>query len=739
MVAALLEKSTFSAGELDPALHARQDLARYQTGLAKCENFVVMVEGGVTRRPGTKFVVALKNEAQKGLQLPFEFSIDDSYMLVFNAGVMRVQRNGGVVEASPGVPYELATAVFTEDKLEKIRAAQSGDVVFIAWGGPPKAISRLGHTNWTLTDYVNLRGPVEPQNTDTAKTIQASAQTGSVTLTASSSIFKASHIGSIWRLDEANISNVPRWVGNETSLATNNLRRNAGIVYSVVSGTDAGPNPPQHSEGTVLSGQGKVAWAYEHSGYGYVKITAVASGTSATATVIGKLPSDVVSAATYRWYEAAWSDERGWPDQVLLDDNALFWFRGNKGWRSKGNDFYDFEVSAEDDSAIAAALTAPNGQLVDIQWALNAGVIVLGTRSGEWTLRSGGDPFQPLTLANVRALPGTTEGSAPHRPQPVDGGAVFIGRSRRRLHFARFERIAEALEVDELTLYARNILKGAAIDLAYQRDPYRVIWVAQATGELCAISFRPDQEVIGWSRHPMPNGFVEDVAVITSADGQSSELWMIVRRVIDGQTRRYVEVMQAYFQPVDIDAPTALGAWFVDSGLRYQGVPKQTFDGLDHLKGQEVAVFADGIEHKRVTVNDDGEIMLDREASDVVAGLPIRGYVKTLKFEAQVEGSSTKGTAKNADSVWVERLYAAGGTILVNGEDLSDEMREEYSEQLLLTGQEAPPAARNLVSGGIDVKVLSAPDDKLEVELTCDGVYPFTLTGLSPHAQLMEG
>ena len=737
MVAAQLEKTTFSAGEVDPALHARQDLARNQTGLAACENFVVMVEGGVTRRPGTKFVVPLKDEAQRGLQVPFEFSIDDSYMLVINDQVMRVLRNGGVVEASPGVPYELATAVFTEAVLDKIRTAQSGDVIFVAWGGPPKRITRRNHADWLLDDYVNLRGPVEPQNTDTTKTIQASAQTGSVTLTASSPIFDVKHVGSIWRLDEANVSNVARWVGNETGLAGGNLRRNAGIVYSVASGTDAGPNPPQHTEGTVLSGNGKVAWAYEHSGYGFVTITAVASGTSATATVIGKLPSDVVSAATYRWYEAAWSDLKGWPDQVLLDDNALFWARGNKAWRSKANDFYDFEVTAEDDSAIAAALSAPNGQLVDIQWLLNAGVILLGTRSGEWTMRAGADPFQPLTLANVRALPGTTEGSAPHRPQAVDGGAVFIGRSKKRLHFAKFERIAEEIAVDELTLYARNILKGAAIDLAYQRDPNRVIWIVQATGELVAISFRPDQEVLGWSRHPLRNGAVEDVAVITSADGQASELWLIVRRVIDGQTRRYVEVMQPYFEPLDRDAPTAAGAWFVDSGLRYQGAPVSAVTNLDHLEGQEVAIFADGIEHKNLTV-EGGGLTLDRAASDIVVGLPIRSYVKTLKFEATVEGGSTKGTAKNADNVWVERLYSAGGELIVNGGDLSDDMREQYTEQLLLTGQEAPPSVRPLVSGGIAVRTLAEPGDKLEVELICAGVYPFTLTGLSPHAQFME-
>lgn len=732
MTAATLEKTVFSAGEVDPALHARTDLGRYQTGLATCENFVVMVEGGVTRRPGTRYVGELKTIAQRGLLLPFEFSVDDAYMLAFNDGAMRVYRNGGVILSQPGVPFELETPAFTEAVLDKLRWAQSGDVLFIAWGGQPKVITRRDHDDWVIADYVNLRGPVEPQNTDRGRTMSASAQTGNVTLTANFAAFKPGHVGSTWRLDEANLANVPRWKGNETGLAAGNLRRNGGRVYSVVSGTDAGPNPPQHDEGDELSGQGNVVWRFEHAGSAYLKITGWISANQVRATVIGKLPGDVVGASvSYRWYEAAWSDEKGWPTHVLLNDNGLWWFGQNKCWRTKPGDFYDFEISAEEDSGIAIGLTSPNGQLVDIQWASNAGVVVLGTRSSEWMLRGGSDPFAGLTIANVRAIPDGTEGSAPHRPQAVDGGVVFIGRSQRRLHFAEFDRVSEKIKVDELTLYARNILKGAATDLAYQRDPYRVIWVPQATGELVAITFRPDQEIVGWHRHPLVNGVVEDVGVIASPDASHSQLWLIVRREIGGETRRYVEVMQAYFQPLDIDAPTAAGAWFVDSGLRYQGEPTNLITGLAHLAGQTVNVLADGVQHDPVKVDGAGRIRLSRRCRDVLVGLPIKGRVRTLRFETQLEAGSSKGLARTADSVLVETLYAAGGEVTIVG--------SRFAEQLLLAGDIPPPAGPwPLTSGSERLPLIGDIEDQLQVEIVCDGVYPFTLTGLSPHLQMTE-
>ena len=734
MVMANLDRSQFSAGELDPALHARKDLARNQSGLKACENYVVMVEGGLTRTPGTAYVAPLKTEAQRGKLVPFEFSVDDNYMLAFNDGVMRVHRNGGVIvdPGSPPDPYELAVP-FAEADLPNLRWAQSADVIFFAWNKQPKVLTRKDHDDWTIADYGNLRGPVEPQNTDATVTISASAATGSVTLTASSAIFQAGHVGSIWRLDEANLANIPTWKGNEKPLAVGNLRRNGGKVYqgaSIASGDDAEPNPPTHEEGEVLAGAGNVVWKYLHSGYGHVKITAFTDTTHVTADVIGLLPGDVVAPnATYRWYEAAWSDVKGWPKQVRLADNSLVWTDRNRFWRSKVTDLYDFEISTNDDSAIATRIFSQDGALVDIQWVLNAGILVLGTRSGEWIVRGGSDPFEPLTLTNIRLVPDTNEGSAPHIPQPVDGGAVFIGRSRDRLHFAKFDRVSEDIDMSELTLYARNILRGVAKVLAYQRDPHRVVWIATEAGELISVTFRPDQEVIGWARHPDVNGVVEDLAVIASPDAGYTQLWMVVRRSIDGADRRFIETMAPFFKPANFAAADASGAWMVRCGLRYQGAPATTISGLDHLKGQEVAIMTGGMQHERRVVSAAGEIVLQYASADVLVGLPIRGRIRTLSAETTIDGNGTKGTKKKAVSVLLERLFGAGGSLSANN---------GFAEPLLLSGHVMPSGAQPLETASRPVTVESPIEDFMEIELVNDTVYPDTILGLSPHVNFVE-
>ncbi|WP_407160839.1 hypothetical protein [Bradyrhizobium sp. STM 3557] len=61
-----VEKSSFASGEISPELSAATDLRTYQTGVARQENMVTLIEGAMTRRPGTRFVLELKDETQTG-------------------------------------------------------------------------------------------------------------------------------------------------------------------------------------------------------------------------------------------------------------------------------------------------------------------------------------------------------------------------------------------------------------------------------------------------------------------------------------------------------------------------------------------------------------------------------------------------------------------------------------------------------------------------------------------------
>src|SRR2546422_10104068 len=75
-------QSNFTGGEISPRLFGRVDLAKYQHSLALCKNFRILPHGGLTRRPGTRYVATVKNSADGPCRLiPFSFSDTQEYVL----------------------------------------------------------------------------------------------------------------------------------------------------------------------------------------------------------------------------------------------------------------------------------------------------------------------------------------------------------------------------------------------------------------------------------------------------------------------------------------------------------------------------------------------------------------------------------------------------------------------------------------------------------------------------------
>lgn len=720
-----VERSTFAGGEGSPPLRARSDLAVSQIQVKICENMIVLYEGGLTRRPGTRFVCELRDESQQSAPIPFRFSGADSYLIVINGGKARLLTGGGVVLAS-GAPYEFDVPWAAAD-LPNLRPAADGNDIFVACQGyQTRILTRLAAASWRVDLYQSNGGPFDTQNLDQAKTIQASAVTGSgIALTANEDRFLADDIGSIWRLDEPNLSATPYWVANG-AIAVGDQRRYQGNTYENLGGTAVGPNPPTFTEGTWDAGYGTVVWRYLHAGYGIVRITAVADARHATADVIGQLPASVVSGATWRWWPPAWSNNKGWPQLATFVQQRLGLFLGPYEWLSRPNNAFDHTPTVNPDSAIADRLRSTTGSLVNIEWAATDGLfLVLGSRDGNWIVRSA-TLGQALTAASALPSEENREGAASHIPSIVDGGVLSIGRTRKRLFFVKVDRLSGELAISEVTKAARHVLKGKAQWLAWQRDPNRIEWISCQDGTLVGMTWMPEEKVLGLHRHPLVNGFVEWVAAIPTSDEGSSDLYLCVRRQINGRTRRYIEILADYF-PVEVEVETATGAWYLDCALEYNGAPTATISNLGHLEGQRVRVFGDGRYVGEFTVVL-GAVQLPLNVSQAVVGLPSSYRVKSLPIPTTLPDGSAKGKMQRANHVALDVLNAAGGKIRINDgkwEALTRSGDAPYTgPQKLFTGTLTP---RSLVSG-------EAPT--LSWEIQGDSPFPFTLLGVTPTAEI---
>ena len=313
MATKLLQPS-FTGGELSPSLYARTDLARYATSLRTAKNFIVRPYGGVSNRPGFRFVGEVGDSAVRHRLIPFIYSTETAYVLELGDEVMRIYANAGIVESAPDTPVEVVTP-WSEADLPSLRFTQSADVMYFAHPDyPPMKLSRTGATTFVLDEYEPREGPFRPYNTDEAVYMTASAQTGAVTVTCNADVFTADMVGSFVYLEAKELTNIKPWTQGERGISVGALRRSDGKTYKAVtvpSGSDwteTGSWRPVHDVGRAWDGGGTtdartngtqdwkvgIEWEYQDSGYGIVLITGYTNATTVTGVVVRQLPAAVV-------------------------------------------------------------------------------------------------------------------------------------------------------------------------------------------------------------------------------------------------------------------------------------------------------------------------------------------------------------------------------------------------------------------------------------------------------------
>ena len=129
---------------------------------------------------------------------------------------------------------------------------------------------------------------------------------------------------------------------------------------------------------------------------------------------------------------------------------------------------------------------------------------------------------------------------------------------------------------------------------------------------------------------------VESVAII-NGDEDEDQVWVIIKRWINGAVRRYVE----YFTPFNFSKDLT-AFHYVDSGLAYSGGSTTSLTGLDHLEGEQVAIVGDGAAQNNKTVSS-GAVTIDTSSEEAKIGLLYSSDLQTMRLdEGYSETTQTK-------------------------------------------------------------------------------------------------
>ncbi len=641
--------TNFSTGELDPLLRARVDLQQYGNALAKATNVLIQPQGGLRRRPGTKHILELPNtsteSAGNGVRLvPFQFSVDDSYMLCFTHNRMYVIKNGVVQANINGSGNNYLTTTIGSSIVDDMCWTQSADTLIVVHPDlQPVQIQRTSDTAWTASTITFDTVPKYAFNidfhTNNSETLTVSAVSGNITLTTTSS-----------KHDTGTAQ-----AGASTTITLKSASSSVddyfnGLYITITGGTGAGQvriiedyvgstkvvtvdrawttAPNSTSTYSITSWTTEAVNQYINvTPQGRARITRYVSATVVEAiTEYPFFNTDTIAAG--RWelehnYEDVWSSTRGWPRSVTFHEGRLY-FGGSKSrpstiWGSKIGLFFDFvpNESLDDDAVEATLDTNELNVITDI---ISSKDFQAFTTGGEFYVpQQGTDPITPLTFTFKQVSrngikPGT-------RVQSVETGSVYIQRQGKSLNEFLFSDTQLTYITQRISLLSGHLLKGPqriALRRASSTEEADLLLMTNTNdGSMAVFSIMRSQQITSPSEYTTDGEFI-DVGV------DVTQIYCVTKRVFNSTTRYFIERFQD-----DLYTDCA-----------FTGGAAASASGLPHI-GKALDVITDGVPQSDETVSGGGSVTFDRASTtSYEVGLPITVYVKTMPVEIKLQTGS---------------------------------------------------------------------------------------------------
>jgi hypothetical protein len=155
-------KRLFNSGEFSPKVYGRTDIDRYAGAVKTLTNFVPIPQGGIVRRPGTRYIATANSNNVK--LIPFQFSTTQAYVIEAGNGYMRFYKDGGVILDGNNASYSIASN-YTVNDVGKLQFAQSFDTLYLYHQNhTPHQLTRTAHNSWTLNAVSFNNAPADWSN-----------------------------------------------------------------------------------------------------------------------------------------------------------------------------------------------------------------------------------------------------------------------------------------------------------------------------------------------------------------------------------------------------------------------------------------------------------------------------------------------------------------------------------------------------------------------------------------------
>ena len=249
-----------------------------------------------------------------------------------------------------------------------------------------------------------------------------------------------------------------------------------------------------------------------------------------------------------------------------------------------------------------------------------------------------------ITPTSINAESQTDYGSSESvTPIRVGQEILFVQRTENKLRAMVYDFDTDGMVASDLTLLAEHIMTGGIVDMAYQQEPYSIIYAVRTDGTLLALAYDKASGIVGWSRYVLgDSALFKAVGVVKHPDGDRDQVWVAIKRGTD----YYIEYFEdeGYYGNIN-----------VDNAFVYDGASISKVIGLGRFNSKTVNVVVDGVRQADVVVSG-GVVDLSPAGQKIEIGLPFTATLKTLRPEIQTETGSNQGRRMRWAEIFI-RLY----------------------------------------------------------------------------------
>lgn len=691
MAGTRLTQTSFSRGELAPALYMRTEIEQYSLGSKEIKNGFIHQEGCVSNRSGLEFVGEVKNSTDETRVFSFQFNSEQTYIIEAGDKYFRFIQDGGyIVDADDNI-YEIETPYAKED-LEHLKFVQSADVLTITHiNYTPRELIRYDHDNWELNEIIIkpcIAAPTGVKATWTGKT-DSNTKSYKYLVTAvdkeTTEESVRSAVASATGHREAN------WLTDEYMT----------ITWTAVSGA---------AEYNVYRNVNGI--------YGYI---GTAEGTTFTDD---NIEPDLSEAAPI--FEDPFKDGNNPSCATYFQQRKVYANSVNNPqtfWASQLATSDNFNVSRPLIASDAISQALADREVNEIRHLVGLNHLIALTSNTEYRINGADGVFQanPSPVATVQSNYGASH------VQPIISGnmIIFVQSGGSVLRDLGYDYLSDSYNGAELSLFASHLFEGKAVKyMAYAKEPYRLIWIVFTDGTCACLTYNKTQKICGWTRI-ITDGFFESAATVR--EGREDVTYFVVRRYIKPTYQGKFELLRSEYNSNKVmsycyecegnnffaSEPFELGVdvyadedltefvgkvnvinddedditiggeekryiertkkriikkvqegFFVDCGLSGSfDEGKDVIAGLQHLAGKKVIAVSKGGVIGDLVVDEDGKVQLPFAVTEITIGLPFRFKLETLN----IEGENTQGLKKIINNVCVNisnsrEEFLVGGT-----------------------------------------------------------------------------